>query len=76
MRHFYVLAARKNEEQPAIERFSAIWKLKSNLVYHQNQNLQFTFQLRQCAEQISHQTVVGYLEDRRFFIFVDGNDHF
>ena len=33
-------------------------------------------QLRYSFEQVSDQTVIGYLEDRRFFILVDRNDHF
>ncbi len=32
-------------------------------------------QLRDCFEQIRYQTVIGHLEDRRFFVLVDRNDH-
>jgi hypothetical protein len=32
--------------------------------------------LRYGFEQISHQAVISHLEDRRFFVLVDRNDHF
>ncbi|BBI62158.1 hypothetical protein HSBAA_34640 [Vreelandella sulfidaeris] len=38
--------------------------------------LQLTFKLRQNLEQIPHQAIVGDLEDGRFVVFVDGDDHF
>src|SRR5690606_1115939 len=33
------------------------------------------FELRHDLEQIAYQAVVGHLEDRRFFVLVDRNDH-
>ena len=33
-------------------------------------------QFRHDAEQVAHKPVIGDLEDRRFFILVDGNDDF
>src|SRR5690349_1818443 len=33
-------------------------------------------QLRDGFEQVRHQAVIGHLEDRRFFVLVDRNDHF
>src|SRR6202046_1013882 len=37
--------------------------------------LQFGCQLGQCGEQISHQAIVGNLEDGRFLILVNRHDH-
>src|SRR5215472_1131725 len=36
--------------------------------------LQFLCQLWQCRKQISHQAVIGDLEDGRFLVLVDGHD--
>src|SRR5712692_8034141 len=33
-------------------------------------------QFRQCLEQIGDKAVVGHLEDRRFLVLVDRDDHF
>ncbi|MEM9107000.1 MAG: hypothetical protein AAGC96_15195, partial [Pseudomonadota bacterium] len=37
--------------------------------------LQRVLKLGKCVEKVCDQTVIGNLENRRFFILVDGNNH-
>ena len=49
---------------------------KAGLFISEAAGLDQLLQLRDGFEQVRHQAVIGHLEDRRFFVLVDRNDHF
>src|SRR3989304_6106342 len=42
---------------------------------HKSSFFEFLDQFRDHLEQIAHDAVIGHLEDRRFLVLVDGDDH-
>src|SRR3990167_7320300 len=49
---------------------------KVGLFISQATGLDQLLELGDGFEQVSHQAIIGHLEDRRFFVLVDRNDHF
>lgn len=62
-----ILASPKRKRHPKVPFLKPGRKLQNFL--------QLFFKLRNGFEQVRYQTIIGNLEDRRFFILVDRNDH-